>query len=513
MVARGPSRDSGYGWVIVFAFFLMEVLVDGVRFSFGLFFVEFLSEFGKGKADTAWIGGIMIGVYNLSGFGYGLAFLAGTVAVGKYFYKRRALAIGISFCGSGVGTFVIPPLVRLLVEIYTWRGTMFILAGMALNGCVLAALYRPIEDENDIIVDEVKGKKPRIEDSRNGLQTHCENDIVMKRNGHISNGTQSPLLYAEKRLDQNGIVDSKKDLRQTKMAAFDDLRKERFKTLADGTDHGSYRSLNMSVLSQSILGSNASFEYIFDKRSHKMSNLTLRARSVTSVKTAMDDSGTEFKYSVIEDVFPRALVTNINFIIMMISSAFIGLTSFVPFSMLPDFAMSVGASPLQGAWLLSTLGIGGTVSRVGAGILSDLPCVHRLTLNGVCFLIIGVTTTIAALVPLYEVLITYSTLFGIFYGAIYVVQPIVLLEYFGEQYISEVMGIMMCVYGVSSLIGSPLAGWIFDFTGSYQVSFLTSGFSFFFGGVINFFVLCTKPSREARRLIKLELKVDNVEDI
>ena len=43
-------------------------------------------------------------------------------------------------------------------------------------------------------------------------------------------------------------------------------------------------------------------------------------------------------------------------------------------------------------------------------------------------------------------------------GALYVVQPIVLLDYFGEEYIVEVMGIMMWSYGVSVIMGSPMAG-------------------------------------------------------
>lgn len=67
MDTTNKYRDKGYGWVIVCAFFILEVLVDGVRFSFGIFFVEFLSEFKKGKSETAWVGALMIGVYNLSG--------------------------------------------------------------------------------------------------------------------------------------------------------------------------------------------------------------------------------------------------------------------------------------------------------------------------------------------------------------------------------------------------------------------------------------------------------------
>lgn len=43
-------------------------------------------------------------------------------------------------------------------------------------------------------------------------------------------------------------------------------------------------------------------------------------------------------------------------------------------------------------------------------------------------------------------------------GAVYIVQPMVMLEYFGDGYIAEIMGSSMCVYGVSQFIGSPMAG-------------------------------------------------------
>ncbi len=60
-------RDGGYAWVIVFAFFALQALADGIRFSFGLLFVEWLNDFGTGKGETAWVGSIMIASYNLCG--------------------------------------------------------------------------------------------------------------------------------------------------------------------------------------------------------------------------------------------------------------------------------------------------------------------------------------------------------------------------------------------------------------------------------------------------------------
>lgn len=41
-----------------------------------------------------------------SGIGFGLVYLPSILIVNQYFEKRRALAMGIAVCGSGIGTTV-----------------------------------------------------------------------------------------------------------------------------------------------------------------------------------------------------------------------------------------------------------------------------------------------------------------------------------------------------------------------------------------------------------------------
>jgi hypothetical protein len=60
-------QDRGYAWVIVAATFCLNFIQAGVRFSYGLFFVEFLKEFNKGKGETAWVGSITQCAFNLQG--------------------------------------------------------------------------------------------------------------------------------------------------------------------------------------------------------------------------------------------------------------------------------------------------------------------------------------------------------------------------------------------------------------------------------------------------------------
>ncbi len=63
----------------------------------------------------------------LFGVSIGLIFTPLVVGVGFYFDKRRALATGITVCGSGAGTFVFAPVIYWLLEKYAIRGTFLIL--------------------------------------------------------------------------------------------------------------------------------------------------------------------------------------------------------------------------------------------------------------------------------------------------------------------------------------------------------------------------------------------------
>ncbi|XP_007444874.1 monocarboxylate transporter 12-like, partial [Python bivittatus] len=69
--------------------------------------------------------------------------------VGNYFHKRKALAYGIAMSGCGIGTFLLAPVVQLLIEHFSWRGALLILGGFVLNLCVCGALMRPVAGKED----------------------------------------------------------------------------------------------------------------------------------------------------------------------------------------------------------------------------------------------------------------------------------------------------------------------------------------------------------------------------
>ncbi|XP_016995684.2 monocarboxylate transporter 12 [Drosophila takahashii] len=191
---RQPTPpDGGWGWVVVFGSFMIHIVTDGMTYSFGIFYNEFLDYFNEGKGYTAWIASIMVGVTFSSGpisssfvnrygcravtiagailaasciivsmfaqnvltliitigfgtgLGFGLIYLPAIVSVTQYFEAKRSLATGIAVCGSGFGTFVFAPLTEYLIGNYGWRGAMLIIGGIVLNCIIFGAMFRPLE--------------------------------------------------------------------------------------------------------------------------------------------------------------------------------------------------------------------------------------------------------------------------------------------------------------------------------------------------------------------------------
>lgn len=211
--ARPP--DGGWGWVVVFASFMVNLIADGITFSFGVFYPHFLDYFGEGKGKTAWIAGIFMAMPLLSGpiasfltdrygcrrmtifgsllaalgfiisafvdnietlfitfgimagFGLSLCYVSAVVIVAYYFEKKRSLATGISVCGSGIGTFVFAPLTYCLLDEYGWRGTTLILAGMFLNMAICGLLYRDLPWTATMNEERAKERKRKRERKRN----------------------------------------------------------------------------------------------------------------------------------------------------------------------------------------------------------------------------------------------------------------------------------------------------------------------------------------------------------
>lgn len=97
-----------------------------------------LGIFAASRAETLWevFAGYGLGV----GIGVGAAYVPSVAALQRWFNRKRGLATGIAVAGIGVGTLAGPPLAKLLIDSFGWRGAW---AGLALVA-LAAALFSTI---------------------------------------------------------------------------------------------------------------------------------------------------------------------------------------------------------------------------------------------------------------------------------------------------------------------------------------------------------------------------------
>ncbi|KAJ0183184.1 hypothetical protein K1T71_001160 [Dendrolimus kikuchii] len=194
--------DGGWGWVVVAASFMCNVLVDGIIFSGGSLSKSIKEEFKISEVKVAAVNSLLAGFYLLAGpfvsalankYGFRIVTIVGALissaafaisfyatsveylyavygilggiglcmiympavlTVGFYFEKWRALATGLALCGSGVGTFAIAPLTNELETNFGWRYTILIHAAMLLLCIIFGGMFRPIKPVRVTLADQ-----------------------------------------------------------------------------------------------------------------------------------------------------------------------------------------------------------------------------------------------------------------------------------------------------------------------------------------------------------------------
>ena len=109
--------------------------------------------FAASFATGLW--GLIIGQSLLTGFGFGLMYIPGVVAVAGVFSKRRSLAIGLALSGSGIGQVALGPLAGLLLRDLGWENAFRVMGGLCAC-CGAAGLLMPTPRANTESEDEVR---------------------------------------------------------------------------------------------------------------------------------------------------------------------------------------------------------------------------------------------------------------------------------------------------------------------------------------------------------------------
>jgi sugar phosphate permease len=133
-------------------------------------------------------------------------------------------------------------------------------------------------------------------------------------------------------------------------------------------------------------------------------------------------------------------------------------------------ADDIGISAIMAASVLSAIAAIGIIGRLGIGLLSDKSG-GTLALS-VCLSIITLSLIWLLFVSESWMFYVFAVVFGLAAGGFITLLPIVTAELFGMASLGAIIGGITFLTTIGDATGAPVAGSIFDNTGSYDLAFL-----------------------------------------
>ncbi|XP_003426380.1 monocarboxylate transporter 12 [Nasonia vitripennis] len=435
----------------------------------------------------------------LTGIGGGLSTTPGIILVSQYFDKHRALANGICVSGTAAGSFVFPMLIEYLVGNFGFHGTLLILGGCMLHVCASASLYRPLEmnypmeplpdaaKSAELASSAVKRQKLEMLFAQHDetAKNNTLNELFHHRQADHdprANEVELQLTDSEEEKDIMGQALSTKPISKIRSSSIlhsvEDLStdstcfyKSRSSTLQ--------RSLRSSALAVCPAASTSGSGSGSGNNAAAIPNQQQPVISLAAEQSASKESLPQRLTRYID----LSLLRDTRFIMMCLSVTLMSTGSPYMLYYLPAYVNARSYSKSEAGYLVAISAAFDLCGRLGLGWLSDLQLFDRR--KGYIGSVVGagVAVLVIPLAHSFYVLACSVGMYGLCLGCWFLLVPVLLADQYGTDKISSSYGLVRMFQSIGAITVPPLAGFMRDVTGSYNVCFIFMGSCMVLGGI------------------------------
>jgi MCP family monocarboxylic acid transporter-like MFS transporter 12 len=163
-----------------------------------------------------------------------------------------------------------------------------------------------------------------------------------------------------------------------------------------------------------------------------------------------------------------------NFIVLNLSYFILSFAVVAPYNFLPSHIKHNKIED-PNSISLSLIGLSTLAGQIFIGFLSDIYRKHNWFIYAMSTIIAGISTVLVPYISDIKFIYMYSIVFGFMTSANYVLQSSLVIESLGLANLTLAFGCIQLCQAFSTLFGTPLLGWVKDYTQNYDNTFFISG--------------------------------------
>ncbi|CAH1792529.1 unnamed protein product [Owenia fusiformis] len=220
----------------------------------------------------------------------------------------------------------------------------------------------------------------------------------------------------------------------------------------------------------------------------------------------MDQHKNQMK--VKERVFNIDIFRSLDFLLLCLNNLLFSFGLSGVYSHLSEYSLVMGIGGPESSMLFSVIGISNLIGRFMIGFIGSHPVTNAILLYIGAFSVSAIATLCLPLFTQYGTLISYAVIFGWSSASFGVLLPGITCKFLGLEELASGYGVLLPFNAIGTMLGGPVAGFLYDILHSYNASFIVLGSAMLLSAV-----LMVVPYWRERRRPESILNVDPIKKV